>query len=255
MIDKQSTTRFSNRVDDYVKYRPHYPVELIDLLAEKCGLTPESIVADIGSGTGILSRLFLENGNPVIGVEPNAGMRRAGEDYLADYGRFTSMEGTAEATRLPTHAMDFAIAAQAFHWFDRPRARAEFMRILKPEGFAVLVWNDRRIDSTPFLKDYEALVREFGRDYAELNHKNVHDRAVFEAFFGGTFSEAVFENIQRFDEAGMLGRLKSSSYTPAPDDPQHEPMMARARELFAAHQHQGRIAFEYDTRIFYARMR
>ena len=137
------TTRFSSRVADYVKYRPHYPLEILDLLAESCGLTPDSVIADIGSGTGILAKLFLENGNPIIGVEPNKEMREAGEAYLAEFGRFTSMNGTAESSLVPTRSMDFVLAGQAFHWFDREKARKEFMRILKPEGVAVLVWNDQ----------------------------------------------------------------------------------------------------------------
>jgi ubiquinone/menaquinone biosynthesis C-methylase UbiE len=252
--DRQSTTRFSDRVADYVMYRPRYPVEIIDLLAAGCSLTPESVVADIGSGTGIMAKLFLENGNAVIGVEPNAEMRRAGERYLVDYARFTSMDGTAEATRLPAQAMDFVIAAQAFHWFDRDKTRAEFRRIVKPEGFVVLVWNDRRIDSTPFLRDYESLLREFAVDYADVNHKNVQDRTVFESFFGGTFATATLGNVQRFDLEGMLGRLKSSSYTPAAESVRHGPMMARAREIFLAHQQAGHVTFEYDTRVYYANM-
>ncbi len=255
MPAQNSTTRFSNRVADYVKYRPHYPAEIIDLLADRCGLTPESIIADIGSGTGILAKLFLENGNQVIGVEPNAEMREAGDEYLAEFGRFTSLDGSAEATKLPTQALDFALAGQAFHWFDRDKARAEFLRILKPEGFAVLVWNDRRTDSTPFLRDYEALLGEYANDYTEVNHKNLHERATFSQFFGGEFVEARFENLQRFDLEGMLGRLKSSSYTPAPDQPTHAPMMQKAQEIFAARQQGGKVTFEYDTRIYYAPMR
>ncbi|MEP7157723.1 MAG: class I SAM-dependent methyltransferase, partial [Betaproteobacteria bacterium] len=177
MAANNSTTRFSSRVHDYIKYRPHYPVEIIDLLADKCGLTPESVIADIGSGTGILTRIFLENGNPVVGVEPNREMREAGEHYLAEFARFTSLDGTSEATRLPPKSVDFILAGQAFHWFDRVIARAEFQRVLNDDGWTVLLWNDRRVDSTPFLRDYEALLQEFGTDYNEINHKNVQDKA------------------------------------------------------------------------------
>ena len=173
MPTTNSITRFSSRVDDYINYRPHYPIEIIDLLAEKCALTPESVIADIGSGTGMLAKLFLENGNPVVGVEPNAEMRAAGEQYLAEFGRFTSMSGSAEATRLPAHAMDFVICGQAFHWFDRERTREEFLRLLKPDGVVVLVWNDRRHESTSFMRDYDALLQKYGRDYAEIDHKKV----------------------------------------------------------------------------------
>jgi SAM-dependent methyltransferase len=250
-----ATTRFSDRVADYVKFRPHYPIEIIDLLAARCGLTPESVIADVGSGTGILTKLFLENGNPVIGVEPNREMREAGEHYLDEFARFTSIDGTAEATRLPAHAIDFILAGQAFHWFDQAKSRAEFLRILKPDGVVVLIWNDRRTESTPFLYDYEALLQQYGTDYQEINHKNVQDKAVFAPFFGGDFFEAAFDNIQRFDFDGLMGRLHSSSYVPAKDHPNYAPLAARAREIFDAHRQNGTVAFEYDTRVFYGVMR
>jgi SAM-dependent methyltransferase len=250
-----ATTRFSDRVADYVKYRPHYPIEIIDLLAARCGLTPESVIADIGSGTGLLTRMFLENGNPVIGVEPNKEMREAGEHYLAEFGRFTSIDGTSEATRLPAQSIDFILAGQAFHWFDKVRTRTEFMRVLKPDGIVVLIWNDRRIDSTPFLRDYEALLQTYGTDYNEINHKNVQDEKVFTPFFGGEFFEAAFDNVQRFDFEGLMGRLHSSSYVPAKDHPNYPPLAARAKEIFETHQKSGEVAFEYDTRVYYGIMR
>ncbi len=254
MPAKNSTTRFSSRVDDYIKYRPHYPAEIIDLLADKCGLTPESVIADIGSGTGKLTKLFLENGNPVVGVEPNREMREGGENYLAEFARFTSVDGTSDATRLPPQSMDFILAAQAFHWFDQTKTRAEFQRILKVDGWVVLIWNDRRTDSTPFLRDYEALLQDFGKDYNEIEHKNVRDESVFSAFFGATPSAASFDNAQRVDFDGLIGRLNSSSYMPGRDDPRHVAMAKRAQELFAAHQQNGMVAFEYDTRVFYGGM-
>jgi SAM-dependent methyltransferase len=254
MTAKNSTTRFSSRVDDYVKYRPHYPIEILDLLAAKCDMTPESVVADIGSGTGILTKMFLDNGNPVIGVEPNKEMREAGEEYLAEYARFNSIDGTSETTRLPAGAVDIIVAGQAFHWFDQVKSRAEFQRILNENGWVALVWNDRRVDSTPFLRDYEALLQEFGTDYKEINHKNVQDKAVFTAFFGAAPNEAVFDNIQRFDFAGLMGRLNSSSYVPAQDDARYAPLSKRAKEIFDACQVNGKIAFEYDTRVYFGRI-
>jgi SAM-dependent methyltransferase len=250
----QSTTRFSNRVADYVQFRPHYPLEIIDLLGDKCELTPESVIADIGSGTGLLAKIFLENGNPVIGIEPNLEMRLAGEQYLAEFGRFTSMDGTAEATRLPAHAIDIAVSGQAFHWFDPAKARAEFIRILKPEGFAVLVWNVRRADTTPFLREYEKLVVKFGTDYQEVNHEHAQKKSVLRQFFGGEFYELLFDNLQRLNLDGLLGRIHSSSYMPVADDANYALMVKQAKEIFAAHQQSGVVTFEYDTAVYYGMM-
>src|SRR5213595_654680 len=129
------TKRFSNRVENYIKYRPGYPDAVIDLLTEECRLTQQSIIADIGSGTGILSELFLKNGNSVFAIEPNAAMRRTAEDLLRKHPKFTSIDAAAEATTLDIASVDFVTAAQAFHWFDRKNARKEFARILKPEGW------------------------------------------------------------------------------------------------------------------------
>ena len=254
MIFKNSTTRFSSRVDDYIKYRPHYPLEVLDLLAAKCNLTPEHVVADIGSGTGILTKLLLDNGNPVIGVEPNKEMREAGEEYLAEYARFSSVDGTAEATRLPAKSVDFILVGQAFHWFDQVKTRAEFQRILIEDGWVVLVWNDRRVDSAPFLRDYEALLQEFATDYKDINHKNVQDKTVFTTFFGKPPNEAAFDNTQHFDFEGLIGRLNSASYLPGRHEHRHAALTKRAKEIFDRHQTRGRVAFEYDTRVYYGRM-
>jgi SAM-dependent methyltransferase len=248
------TRRFSSRVENYVKYRPSYPPAVIDLLRGECGLRAESIVADVGSGTGILSELFLKNGNRVFGVEPNREMRAAGERLLGEYAAFTSVDGTAEATTLPHHSCDFVTAGQAFHWFDRGRARAEFARILRPGGWVVLVWNDRRLGTTPFLEAYERLLQSYALDYAAVNHKQIDD-AVIGAFFApGSFKVATFENRQVFGFDGLKGRLLSSSYTPEPSHPNYTPMLDELRAIFAAHQAGGTVAFDYDTLVYYGRL-
>ena len=154
------TERFTSRVETYIKYRPTYPAAVIDLLRSECGLTADAIVADVGSGTGILSELVLKNGNEVIGVEPNQAMRLAAEHLLSSYPRFRSVEGSAEASTLPAASVDLITAGQAFHWFDATAARREFARILKPNGSVALIWNDRQLDSTEFLRGYEALLRQ-----------------------------------------------------------------------------------------------
>ncbi len=249
-----STQRFSSRVTNYVKYRPSYPPAMIDLLAAECGLAPNSIVADIGSGTGLLAELFLKAGNRVMGIEPNREMREAGEQLLQSYDRFTSIDATAEVTTLPDRSIDFVTAGQAFHWFDRARVGTEFARILKLKGWIVLVWNERRTDSTPFLQAYEQLLRTFSTDYAEVDHKLI-DRDVIQAAFPElSFSLQTFDNQQRFDLAGVSGRLMSSSYAPEAGQPNHAPMLAELATIFEKYQQNGEIAFEYETRVNYAQM-
>lgn len=247
-----STQRFSSRVDNYIRYRPGYPQEIISVLKNECGLAPDSIIADIGSGTGLLSRMFLENGNRVYGVEPNADMRQAGERLLSSYSKFHSIAGTAEDTTLPNHALDFVTAAQAAHWFDRKKARREFVRILKPGGWAVLAWNERCID-TPFLRDYEQLLLTFATDYEDVRHE--HTTASIGYFFSPLpFESCAFDNRQEFDYTALEGRLLSSSYTPQSDDPRHAPMLEELRRIFGLHSRRGRVVFAYKTRLYYGQL-
>jgi SAM-dependent methyltransferase len=245
--------RFSNRVETYVKYRPGYPLAVIDFLRASCALKPTHVVADIGSGTGILTELFLKHGNPVFGVEPNAAMRAAGEQILQDYSNFTSVDGSAEATTLPAATVDFVTAAQAFHWFDKDRTKAEFARILKPNGWAILLWNERRTDSTSFLRDYEALLLKYGTDYQEVRHENVYEDIA--AFFApNDFQLQSIENQQVFAYEGLQGRLLSSSYVPAEGQPGYAEMLQALRQLFDTHEQNGRVVVEYDTRIYAGRL-
>jgi SAM-dependent methyltransferase len=247
------TQRFSSRVDHYIRYRPGYPPEVADLLKSDCGLGPDSVVADIASGTGLFTQLLLEQGSQVFGVEPNAAMRQAGEQFLTTYKRFRSVEGSAEATTLTEHSVDIITAAQAAHWFERTKTRREFVRILKPEGWLVLVWNERRTDSTPFLREYEELLLTYGTDYRDVRHE--HTTASLDSFFApAPFQERVFENRQELDYPALEGRLLSSSYTPPPGNPKHEPMLHELRRIFDAHQKQDRIAMEYNTRVYYGRL-
>jgi SAM-dependent methyltransferase len=253
MPARDSTQRFSSRVEHYVRARPTYPPQVIELLESECGLTPESVVADIASGTGIFSRLLLENGNHVFGVEPNAAMRRAGEEFLAAYPRFTSVLGAAEATTLPDRSVDFVTAAQAAHWFDPAKSRREFARILRPEGWLVALWNERRTGSTPFLRDYESLLLKYGTDYQDVRHE--HTSARIDVFFApSSFQERSFELLQPVDYSGLEGRLLSSSYTPPADHPSHAPMLHELRHIFDANQTNGEVVIEYTTRVYYGRL-
>jgi SAM-dependent methyltransferase len=249
--DHDPAGRFSDRVSDYVRARPGYPRGILDVLARHCSLSARSVIADVGSGTGLLARLFLEHGNAVFGVEPNPEMRAAGERLLGGHGRFVSVEGGAEATTLPAASVDFVTAGQAFHWFDRSRARSEFSRILRPGGWVVLVWNDRRLEATPFLRGYEALLVRHCPEYLKVVHRNV-DAGVLKAFFAPLgHEEAVLDNRQRFDWDGLVARHLSSSFVPRDG---HEAAMAELRALFDTHQADGVVGFEYDTRVQYGRL-
>jgi SAM-dependent methyltransferase len=244
--------RFSDRVENYVRYRPSYPQEVIAVLQREAGLVPQSVIADVGSGTGISAELFLRAGNAVYAVEPNREMREAAERLLAHFPNFHSIDASAQATTLPDQSADFIVAAQAFHWFNTPETRAEFTRILKPGGHVVLIWNERKLDSTPFLQAFEQLLITFGTDYTKVRHENVNSAALG-TFFNGAYVTHTFANEQRFDFEGLKGRLLSSSYAPAEGQPRHEEMMAELRRIFDVYQVSGQVCFEYDTRVHVGR--
>src|SRR5450755_2431282 len=253
-MSKSPTARFSDRVENYVRYRPGYPPEVIELLRTECGLQPCHFVADIASGTGLFTRLLLENGNSVFAVEPNLEMREMGMLELERYDRLVSVAGTAEETTLRSGSVDFVTAAQAAHWFDLPRARAEFARILRPGGGCVLIWNERRTDTTPFLRDYEELLLTYGTDYKEVRHERT--TAVIHEFFApAPYEECHFDLQQRFDYEGLAGRLLSSSYAPNEGHPRHAPMMDELQRSFRTHATNDKVAFEYKTRVYYGKLK
>ncbi len=231
-----ATQRFSSRVESYVRYRPGYPPEIVDLLQRECRLTPDSVIADIASGTGFLTRIFLANGNRVFGVEPNSEMRQAGERLLGEYTNFV------------------VTAAQAAHWFDRDKARREFVRILKPAGWCALIWNDRRTDAT-FLRAYEQLLLTYGTDYKEVRHVGNDTAISIDSFFApSTFKTQISATRQEFDYDGLEGRLLSSSYTPQPGHHNYAPMLRELRNIFDAYQQKGLVTLHYDTRVYYGQL-
>jgi SAM-dependent methyltransferase len=242
------TQRFSPRVEAYARYRPSYPRETLTLLERECGLTPESKVADIGSGTGLLARLFLDFGCEVTGVEPNPEMRATGQRLLLGQQRFHAVDGRAEATTLPDDSVDFVSAGQAFHWFEPAAARIEFQRILKAAGWVILIWNERSI--TPgFMTEHEELQSRFARE------KPHPTGAEFTAFYGhANWRLAQIPNRQQLDEEGLRGRIESSSWSPLPGTESYEPMMQEITRLFRKYQEGGHVTIEYKTEIYYGRL-
>jgi SAM-dependent methyltransferase len=249
---RSPTRRFSDRVSAYLAYRPRYPQALIATLQRDCGLVSEHVIADIGSGTGFLSEPFLRNGNVVLGVEPNAEMREAGERYLSAYPMFTSIDGTAEDSGLAAQSAHFVVAGSAWPLFEPHAARREFMRILVRGGYVVLAWNARRLESTPFLRDYERILRTHCPEYGETNHQE-HNGVSLEAVFRAPVRSSFSYNVQLLDEAGFLGRVFSSSYTPAAGTPEHAQMHDALRACFARHAQSGQVAFEYDCFVYWLR--
>ncbi|MES2314165.1 MAG: class I SAM-dependent methyltransferase [Pseudomonadota bacterium] len=254
MSDLHSTARFSDRVDDYVRYRPDYPPALIEWLQREQGVDAGWRVADVGAGTGISSKMFLDAGYRVTAVEPNAPMRAAAERWLQAYESFDAVDGKADATGLPDASVDLVTVAQAFHWFDQETTRREFARILRPRGLAAIWWNSRRLTGTRFLEGYEALLQQFGTDYASVAERYTNDERMRAWFGAGFCGSARFEHAQRLDFEALRGRLMSSSYAPQAGHPQHEPMLRELRELFDSCAEQGTVSFDYDTRIFAGHM-
>ncbi len=245
--------RFSDRVENYVKYRPDYPPEVLQLFRDEMNLRPHSVVADIGAGTGISAKIFAANGNQVFAVEPNELMRQAAQEFLRDFPNVTVVDGTAENTTLPESSVDFVVAAQAFHWFDETNTRREFKQILKENGFVVLIWNERQLNSTAFLRGYENLLIRFGTDYEAVRHDNI-TKENLRNFFQTDFREAIFPNAQTVDFDGLRGRMLSSSYIPAADNPRYAEMIKNLESLFATHAETGKIDITYDTKVFYGKI-
>jgi SAM-dependent methyltransferase len=244
------TQRFSDRVENYVRYRPSYPPELVRCLRDRAGLDRNCSVADIGSGTGILTTLLLPVAGRVYAVEPNAAMRTAAEHALRSHSGFTSVTGTAESTTLAPASVDLVTAGQAFHWFDPRASRAEFARILKPGGRVALIWNERLTTATPFLTAYDRLLRTLSDDYNQVNHTRIDAAAIGGFFAPSAFDEFTFPNEQHFDWPGLIGRALSSSYVPNAGQPGHDAFMAELKRIFDEHAAGDRIAFQYATRLY-----
>jgi SAM-dependent methyltransferase len=245
----KSTERFSDRVQDYVRYRPHYPMAVLETLRDEYGLTSESVVADIGSGTGILTELFIRNGNPTFAVEPNREMRLAAEAMLSEAANFVSRDGTAEATELADASVDFIVAGQAFHWFEPVATRAEFARILKPQGRVALVWNRRQGKVDPLQAEYEDWMRRCSEDYQQVGHERVGVEKLRSFFAPDDFEMHHSPNYQMLDWEAFWGRCQSSSYAPPPGAARHEELKAGLRELFQRYQENGGVRFHYDTEM------
>lgn len=242
----QPTTRFSNRADNYAKYRPSYPEAVIGFLQQSIGLQKEWTIADIGSGTGIFSELLLRNGYKVWGVEPNKEMREEAEKTLSGHKKFTSINGKAEQTFLTGNSIDLITIAQAFHWMDRAAAKEEFRRILKPKGFIVMLWNIR-LTHTPFLKAFEELKIKFSTDYKAS--RMVKDKDIAAFFQPKELTQKDFYNAQILEYEALKGQLLSTSYVPLEGE-KHRQMILALDDIFNKHNENGFVKIEYETKVY-----
>lgn len=250
----QTSERFTSRVTYYVQYRPRYPQVIIPFLEEAIGLTTETLIADIGSGTGFLAELFLTYGNQVFAVEPNDNMRAAADELYGDNARFHSVSGTAEQTTLPAHSIDLVTAGQAFHWFEVHKTREEFRRILRADGWVALVYNSWNIPQSPVADDYRSLLDRYSTDVERITCQRKIGPSMAQFFSAGGPSEERFENNQIYDFNALRGRVLSASYAPLPGEPNFESMEADLRQLFDRHAEDGRLVFPYETTVCWGKI-
>lgn len=250
----QPADRFSNRADAYTRGRPSYPPAIVERLERAGALRAGSTIVDLGVGTGLSAEPFLQRGHAVIGVEPNGDMRTAGDRYLSEFASYRSVAGAAEQTSLPAAVADLVIAGQAFHWFDASRVAIEARRLLKPNGWAALIWNDRQSSGSAFLAGYEALLRTHGIDYTKVLHRHV-DQAAIARFFAPAQAEVeTFDNPRALDRDDLVALAGSASYLPAAGDPRHHALMHALNLLFESHAQGGTVQMMYRTRMHHARI-
>lgn len=245
----KNTERFSDRVENYIKYRPGYPSRVFDFLKQHSDFSADTVVADIGSGTGISAEMFLRNGNKVYAVEPNKDMREAAERLLKDYPQFHSINGSSEHSGLTAHSVDLIVAAQAFHWFDKIAFKTECKRIGRIGAQCLIMWNERKVLSD-FEISYEDLLLRYATDYTSIDHRNIKPEDIAQFFAPQAVQSVTLYNEQVFDLEAVKGRLLSSSYAPNVGEPNYEAMIAYLNEIFERHQKNGSVSFSYDCNLY-----
>ncbi|MBN1881372.1 MAG: class I SAM-dependent methyltransferase [Deltaproteobacteria bacterium] len=243
--------RFDERSEEYDRFRPSYPVEMMNFLRVEVGLDASHVVVDVGAGTGKLTEILLQNENRAYAVEPNDRMRVIAERNLSRYKKYISVKGTAEEMNVPDHAADFVFAAQAFHWFDVRRARQEFRRILRGGGMVVLIWNVRNTHGSDFLTAYNEILRTYSSGYAAHERDKIDDEKIGSLYGSRKYKTAYFPYSQTLSEDGLVERILSNTYAPSPDDDNYEEMLDAVRALFGELNKDGKVYIEYTTNVVY----
>lgn len=250
IAEYKPTERFTDVVEAYTKFRPGYPGEIVEILIKNYLIGKNCILADVGSGTGIFSKLFVETGFFVYGVEPNEMMRKQSENEFAYSDCFKAIDGTAEETSLDSESIDVIMAAQSFHWFETKKALKEFSRILKPDGHIVIVWNERNSKENSFMDKYEKLLIKYCSDYKETNHKRYTYETMKDLFEDKNIELYMINHFQDLNCEGLTGRVKSCSYCPKSDHKNFKPLMEGLTDLFSSNQSNGVVQFDYNTLMY-----
>lgn len=243
---------FSGDVADYAKYRPSYPPKITQYMKKEFKLSNDHCVADIGSGTGLSSKLFLKFGCTVYGVEPDPAMRTVAEKKLAEFEAFTSIDGTAHDTHLPAHSVDFVVSAQAFQWFDQDMVKPEFKRILRPNGYCVLLWNQHPFKGSAMAKEFDQLLHQYLPEFTQATRRDSIDEQLT-GFFDQDFQRERFKNYHVMNFETFLGWTKSYAFNLRPEAPGYNDLMQSLRKLYEKYNDNGHVTFEYFTHIYVGR--
>ncbi|MDR1536809.1 MAG: class I SAM-dependent methyltransferase [Clostridiales bacterium] len=240
-----SKERFSDRAKVYARHRPDYPDEAVRLILES---SEDGPAADIGSGTGKLTKMLLPSGRQIYAVEPNPMMRCEAEAELSKFPNFHSVCASAEETTLPDNFAALIVAAQAFHWFDKEKCKKEFRRISTSAGVAALIWNQADACASDFMRSYLDAADIYSGDYPK-HHHDLTNLKQFELFFDGNFTSRLLAWSAPINFEGLWGRALSSSYAPVEGHPHYEPLKASLEEIFSKHQKSGFVTYEYKTLV------
>lgn len=242
---------FSGKADVYKKYRSEYPDIFLDYLYSDLGFSPQSIIADIGAGTGMLSKCLLQRGSRLIFVEPNEDMFNAAKAEFGQNERCVFIKAPAEETTIPSTSVDFVTAARSFHWFDSERFKTECQRILKPDGRVLIIWNNDKLPQE-ITEETDALSRKYSALFENQPHRKNKTTEAFGQFFkNGSYEHVKFEKESEMNKETFIGRFLSRSYAPNEGEENYEVFVNGLKEIFDRYANKGCITTTNCTECFY----
>lgn len=247
MLSRKNLSNAKTSSHNQNEYR--YPVDILKVLSKICGFSRDKTIADIGCGTGILSGLFLQNGNEVVCVDPNRQMIERAKQRLSRFRNVSYLEAFAESTGIAENSVDIISVGQAFHWFNREGAGREFRRILKDDGTVVLIWNDMIKSVGTFSDEYDRICGTFCPGYHKSDSGILKDEAII-GFFNSFLGKYEFPNIHHFDLDGILKKFESTSYAITPECPNYAKMRKELENAFTRYERRGVVEMLYKTIMY-----